>query len=62
MPGNRRRYCILATPESELRKLLQKAEDHAARLMNTPTIRVAKWARTELMEEVGNTNQWKAEW
>ena len=50
------------TPGSELKKFLQKAEDQASKLMNTPTVRVVKRAGTKIMEEEGETNPWKADW
>ena len=37
---------VPATPDSELRKLIQKAEDQAAKLINTPTIRAVERAGT----------------
>ena len=50
------------TPESILKKLLQKAEDDAARLMNTPTVRVVERAGTKIIQEIGDNNPWKKEW
>ena len=53
---------IPSTPDSELRKRIQKAEDVAAKMMNTPTIRVVERAGTKTMEDVGDNNPWKKEW
>ena len=53
---------VPATPGSELRKLIQKAEDQASKLMNSPTVRVVERARTKIMQEVGDNNPWKKEW
>ena len=53
---------IPATPGSEMRKLLQSTEDQAAKLMNSPSIRVVERAGTKLIDEVGNNNPWKKEW
>ena len=52
---------VPATPGSALKKLLQKAEDEAGKLMNTPVVRIVERAGTKLMEEVGDTNPWKGE-
>ena len=53
---------IPATPDSILRKLIQKAEDQTAKLMNSPTVRVVERAGTKIIEEVGDNNPWKKEW
>ena len=47
---------IPSTPDSKLRKRIQKAQDQAARMMNTPTVRVVEWAGTKIMEEIGDNN------
>ena len=38
---------IPSTPDSTLRKMLQKAEDQAARMMNSPSIRVVERSGTK---------------
>ena len=53
---------IPATPGSEMRKLLQSAEDQGAKLMSSPSIRVVERAGTKLINEVGSNNPWKKEW
>ena len=53
---------IPSIPDSELRKRIQKAEDQAARMMNTPTVRIVERAGTKIMEEIGDNNPWKKEW
>ena len=50
---------VPATPGSEMRKLIQAAEDQGAKLMNSPTIRVVERARTKLIQEIGNNNPWR---
>ena len=53
---------VPATPGSELRKLIQKAEDQASKLMNLPTVRVVERAGTKIMQKVGDKNPLKMEW
>ena len=47
---------VPASPGSEMKKLLQTAEDQAAKLMNSPTVRVVERAGVKLIQEVGNNN------
>ena len=53
---------IPSTPGSGLRKLLQEAEDRAALMMNTPSVRIVERAGTKIMDEVGDTDPWRNEW
>ena len=53
---------VPSMPNSDLRKMIQKAEDQAARLMNSPSIRVVERSGTKIMEKVGGNNHWKKEW
>ena len=42
--------------------MIQKAEDQAAIMMNTPTVRVVERAGTKIMDEIGDNNPWRKEW
>ena len=53
---------VPSTPNSTLRKMVQKAKDQAARMMNSPSIRVVERSGTKLIEEIGDNNPWKKEW
>ena len=51
-----------ATPNSELKSLLQNQDNILAQATNSPQIRFVERAGTTLMEDLGRNNPWASEW
>ena len=53
---------IPSTPGSKLKNLLQSQDNLITSSMNTPQVRFVERSGTTVMEDLGRTNPWAAEW